>query len=1040
MILLPPNIVLRADDVLVSLERRVQILAISNYFEPQAHEPSLPRPSQESHIWSTGDMQAHQLMFSPQDLSSLIHTLYPVNPIPEKPAVSLTAVQSSAPASTTSSSTLRPGSSDVGSRASSMGPNYSGSSVNSEATITGNAAASPHGMIDSLSHGLSSNRPTGTEEASSDADPDKVAWQLWALYAKLQAVTKTESSPSSGAVSTYRWAIFPVHCSGRVSLKPSVLWSEMFTSEESANQSDKRASNLRALRKAIVTLLAEQDRGQVEEYSRNQPLSEGDDPLRTMLEDALAGARLSMQFGTAHHWYQCLQIYSDLAKSSDGESAIHSLQNSIKVELQLSLDRNIKHAQASDTLIRSLSFLEKGQKTFLATLEGRRIALRIKMWYLSDVKHSSTYEDALLVTKALRAMTAPKRNKQPGSTFSWARQRLRGQLSQERADAQTLEAMTASKGCGGRSKLAGEQVEMTSRWLTRTGIENLCCGEERIHRFCHEIQKAVGKLTGASLLDSPVLWSSHLFRRERAAWDTRSPQNGLVPSPGLSNSSAHSHGAHWRSLTTTPDSLPPMTSPVSVSAHTRGLGDPRVIHSQGEGARIYPSVSPAPRSTLSALQNTQGMNGNVIMPRLRPRYDHEDVTEQILSKKNAMAKDVYLRTIKDALYGLLASDLGYLLWDQGSETDAWINRAAAEEQVDDKSTRDTLRSSLEVQTGEPQHINVHEDSVMAAGRGVRRPEQSRAGAQSQDSDFGFTDAYQTLLCRMSTTCDPLIKLEMLSQLEHLVVLSIQDTSTASSGSGAPTQDHNVQLQSEAMSRSKSVPRTKTTSLEEVVANCTERRAATLRATPSLNDMVSTDAIVNHLLTIFRDPHLRPANLFLSLQYIAAFIPAYTLDHTAHGKAFWDCALAALALKEELCNSTVRRAAEITNAYITSKPISPPYPPQQEAANLWLIAAKEGSPVAARELGLFYLTHPDLLPQRITMPLSRPKDVFKSLKTSDVDGSSGGGGNISSGLAGQRERGTLDPLTFDVVHHWMEIAANGGDEVARTFLRQGGGHP
>ena len=1028
--------------MLVSLERRVQILAISNYFEPQTYEPSLPRSSKDSHIWSTGDMQAHQLMFSPQDLSSLIHTLYPVNPIPEKPVVSLTAVQASAPASTTSSSTLRPGSSDIGSRASSMGPNYSGSSVNSEATITGNSAASPHRITDNLSHRLSSDRPTGTEEASSDADPGKVASQLWSLHAKLQAVTKTESSPSSGVVSTYRWAIMPVHSSGRVSLESSVLWSEMFASDESIHQSDRSASNLGALRKAIVILLAEQDRGQVDESSGSQPSSEGHDPLRTMLEDALAGARLSMKFGTAHYWYRCLQIYSEIAKSSDGESAIHSLRNSIGVELQLSLDRNVKHAQASETLIRSSSFLEQGQKAFLATLECRRIALRIKMWYLSDVKHSSTYEDALLVTKALRAMTAPKRNKQPGSTFSWARQRLRGQLSQERADAQALEAMTASKGCGGRSKLAGEQVEMTSRWLTRTGIENLCCGEERIHRFCHEIQKAVGRLTGASLLDSPVLWSSHLFRREKAAWDTRSPQIGLVPSSGSYSSSAHNYGASWRFLTTTPNSLPPMTSPVSVSAHTRGLGDLRDINSQGEGASVFSSVAPAPRSTSSAIPHTQGMNGNFIMPRLRPRVDYEDVTEQTLSTKHAMAKDLYLRTIKDALYGLLASDLGYLLWDQGSETDAWINRAAVDEQVDDnKSARDTVRSSLEVQNGEPQHSNDHEDSVRAANRDVRRPEHSRADAQSQDSDFGFTDAYRTLLCRMSTTCDPLIKLEMLSQLENLVVLSLQDTSTASSGSGAPTQDHNVQLQSEAMLRSKSVPRTKTTSLEEVVANCTERRAATLRATPSLNDMVSTDAIVNHLLTIFRDPHLRPANLFLSLQYIAAFVPPYTLDHTAHGKAFWDCSLAALALKEELCNSTVRRAAEITNAYITSKPISPPYPPQQEAANLWLIAAKEGSPVAARELGLFYLTHPDLLPQRITMPLSRPRDVFKSLKTSNVDGSSGGGGaNLSSGFASQRERGTLDPLTFDVVHHWMEIAANGGDEVARTFLRQGGGHP
>ena len=122
---------------------------------------------------------------------------------------------------------------------------------------------------------------------------------------------------------------------------------------------------------------------------------------------------------------------------------------------------------------------------------------------------------------------------------------------------------------------------------------------------------------------------------------------------------------------------------------------------------------------------------------------------------------------------------------------------------------------------------------------------------------------------------------------------------------------------------------------------------------------------------------------------------------------------------------MRRAAEITNAHITNRLTSPSYPSQQEAANLWLVAAKEGSPVAARELGLFYLTHPDLLPQRVTMPLSKARDVFKSAKASD-----GGVGN-------DKERGALDPLTFDVVYHWMEIAANGGDAEARAFLRQSG---
>lgn len=1024
MTLVLSDVVCRADDMLVSLERRVQILAISNYFEPNAHD-STPKPLQESHTRYFGDTQARQLMLSPQDLSGLVHTLYPNNPVPEKLVESLVVSQASAPPSTTSSSTLRPGSSDLGSRASSMGPNYSGSSMNSEATITAYPQASPQGIVDSLSQGLSRNR-TATAGMNCDADPSQVAWQLWTLHAKLQGISRNGLDPASGAERTNRWAIFSIHSSGRVSLKPSVPSPDLFVPDDGAYQTDRKASKLGTLKKAIVSLLADQDRGQLEKPYYTQSPSSVQDPLRVLLEDALARSRLSMRFGVAHYWHSCLDIYSDFATSSDGRNAVQDLQNSLGKDLQSSVDDCIKRAQASENLIRSLSFLLKQQKASLAILESRRKALRIKMWYLSDVRHSSTYEEALLVTKALRAMSAPKRNRQPGSTFSWARQRLRGALSQERADAQTLEAMTASKDCGGRSKLADDQVEMTSRWLTRNGIENFCTGEERIHRFCYEVQKSVGKLAGASLLESPVLWSSHLFKREKAAFDTRSPRAGVAPSSGSYTPPNFSYGGNWRSLGSAQYSLPPMTSPVSVGAYTVGLGNPRGFTSDGRSTSASSSVLPAPSSGLSSMQYRHTMDGNITMPRPGPRYEDEDVIEGTSLKKKAIAKDTFLKSMRDALYGLLASDLGYLLWDQGSETDAWINRAAAEEQADEKAALNTVRSSLEVQTGELQQKDIAEYSTGFAGQTLKSQEQSRSDPRTHESHFNFADAYRTLLHRMSTTHDPSIKLEMFSQLENLVVLSVHDTLDSDNGSGASGQNQTTELHSETMARSKSVPRTKTTSLEEVVANCTERRAATLRATPNLSDLVSTDAIVNHLLAIFRDPQLRPINLFLSLQYIAALIPSHTLDHTAHGKAFWDCSLAALALKEDLCNQTVRRAAEITNAYITSKPTSPPYPSQQEAANLWLVAAKEGSPVAARELSLFYLTHPDLLSQRVTMPLSRTRDVFKSVRPGE--GSS----------TGEKERGTLDPLTFDVVHHWMEIAANGGDEVARTFLRQGGG--
>ena len=109
------------------------------------------------------------------------------------------------------------------------------------------------------------------------------------------------------------------------------------------------------------------------------------------------------------------------------------------------------------------------------------------MWYISDVRHSGTYEEALLVTRALRSMATSKRSKHLDSLTNRARQRLQGSAFHKRAEAQTLEAITAPGNYGGLSKLADEQIEITSRWMTRESIKNFCRGEERIHRFCYEI-------------------------------------------------------------------------------------------------------------------------------------------------------------------------------------------------------------------------------------------------------------------------------------------------------------------------------------------------------------------------------------------------------------------------------------------------------------------------------------------------------------------------------------------------------------------------
>jgi hypothetical protein len=201
-------------------------------------------------------------------------------------------------------------------------------------------------------------------------------------------------------------------------------------------------------------------------------------------------------------------------------------------------------------------------------------------------------------------------------------------------------------------------------------------------------------------------------------------------------------------------------------------------------------------------------------------------------------------------------------------------------------------------------------------------------------------------------------------------------------------------------------------------------------------------IVDVLQDLFRDADIRPKTLFRDLQFIASFVPAAVLDKTERGKAFWDAGLAALGLKQDVCRTLIEIADEIVVHYTQTRKTtaSPPdaLPPtnangelmkysMQDAAKMWTITAKEGDPVAERELAIFYLTHPELV-ERVTAPLSKPRETFKA-QVMEMHG----GGSSHTGKEGDRERS--DPATMCVAYHWMELSALGGDELAKKYLRQ-----
>ena len=789
--------------------------------------------------------------------------------------------------------------------------------------------------------------------------------------------------------------------------------------------------------------------------------------LETLFKTAMLECESRLDFQMSHYWWASIRRLHSVQSS---DLAIHTIISDLVAELFDRIEACKAASEDDESWLHSLNAIRTKQEIAIRRFDKERKALRTKMWYFSSVTHSPPYEDAYNVSRALRDMMKPAATKQATGVTQWARQRLRPSNNHDRASSQALEAIVANVDHGGPAKLADPQVEMTTKWLTRSSIENFCKGEERIHRFCFQIQKCVNKLTGTSLLESPVLWCSSLFGREKSAFDTKGSGSYSVPgwTRGYGSEMQRQHPTGSHPFASTMFSLPSTAAKCDPIDNMRRNNVKSLADTFGR--YIEPSATHQPY-TFDAQDNTQS-NGfftrggsyqqsgvpysgfgadkppHSVLNRAQNLADH--------AEQPSVAKLTFISEVKQALSSLLISDLGQQLWLFQSDTDSWVNQYLSRStpfsqvpMINDQFASLAISQEPQITTDlvtSPDDLqrNIADgseqgDNHMESPRTLEMNHTERLGS-SPLPPYPYTTAYKKLLQKFELNPDPYIKLALLYELELLVVKNLHES--------ALTKDPVTLPQSPARknfsTRGMTIPRTKATSLEEVIANCTERRASTIKFTgptisylktttkaiPSewMRETLGTDDIVNTLLSIFRDATLRPKTLFRDLQYIAAFIPSEILDKTPRGKAFWDAGLAALALKEDLCTQLISRASQITSYHLSLSKTHPPLlpsPPAEDLANttlrdaakIYAIVAKEGSPVAARELGLFYLTHPELLP-KITMPLAKARDVFKS-------------------VGGEKGEERLDSGIFAVAFHWMELAASGGDRDARDFLRGNG---
>jgi hypothetical protein len=862
--------------------------------------------------------------------------------------------------------------------------------------------------------------------------------------------------------------------------------------------------------------------------SRQRHDSESENPNRettsvliTMLEAAEAQCQAQSDFVNAHLYWKTLNQLHQISSASLKRDGFASLLSIFSRGPRDSIRRSTSAIEEYDAW---LVWLKQSQERHDVTIEymmKRLKALRDKMWYVTDVRNSAAYDTTRNIAVALKCMASPKRSTYLPTAGARPRNISRSSTNNFllKTEAQVMDMMATVEEQGGPNKLSDEQSDKTLVWLSQFGIENFCKGEERIHRFCLEIEACINKLVGDNLMEGPVLWSSELYYRDKRILDSGRQKGDLflngLGSLNISGDDISESDHGKRGLRSTDFTRPGLRDLRAMSVRNSSqqsfdssrlsmsrlstTGD--LMDSQDYFGMASPVLTIDSATTFWSPFQTRAQSPSTSISSHRPGTSSStNETVMLKEERASQEKQRFLTDLKQTLTSLLISDLGTLVFARGSETDSWFSGDLGQdcmerrERVERKARRKSKKRTLEKKksfrdlrgaqktdlpsentdsfaqrmerggsggTRSTEHSTpeVHSTAESSTSDNLAAAPRKSVSKEMDSPDFPYRMAFQRLLRMFSVHPNPYAKLNALFELEHLIIAyltpsaprrpRIRQESLTAAPQSPEVQHINAFGHTDTAS---TAPRAK--NLEEAIDNCRERRSHTFvqsdtsspvhRTTDrslSISNPASTDMIVEVLQNLFRDADIRPKTLFRDLQFIASFVPAAVLDKTERGKAFWDAGLAALGLKQDVCRTLIEIADEIVVHYTQTRKTTPSNAEavptttasgelmkysMQDAAKMWTITAKEGDPVAERELAIFYLTHPELM-DRVTAPLSKPREIFKA----QVMEMHGGGSTVKE----ERDRERSNPATMCVAYHWMELSAVGGDELAKKYLRQ-----
>ncbi|EME43310.1 hypothetical protein DOTSEDRAFT_72658 [Dothistroma septosporum NZE10] len=754
--------------------------------------------------------------------------------------------------------------------------------------------------------------------------------------------------------------------------------------QDSSSHPRTRSRDHAVWRKAVEALLRDQDPNATE--SSTAPVLGTPEgltfivtELQRLYSQSIHDCEARSDFVQAYHLFKQLQGLLSYVYQSAGLTALGDIFVDMEHFARRSASRAEALSDACEAWANALSSTPRLKTEFLDPMIAQHDLLRDKMWYVAEVRTSAAYEEARSIAAALRIMGSNKKNTRArlGPVLRhWSGTKLSSTNLHLKTEAQVLEILSARSDHGGPNKLSDEQSRATQLWMARQNIDNLCRGEERLHRLCMEVRKCVDAVTAVN--DTSSIWHSTLF----ACSPPIRPQRQFAERPsfitGLYDRNGHSSLLSLRSQPRSNDTLSSVAHTLS-SASSRDCFEsrsPTLTHTSS-----IPFWSPA-TTEVDSPSSATSIGSAQAQSVLEASVHRRDV------RPNTVPSPTFVDKLRQRITSLVLSDLTATLFTDGSETDHafWTGLGF---DLTDRHFRglQTLNPSVGSQTPTIE---------------------SQTQPLPMTAQFDFDAAFAAILQQFALKIDPAVKLACLYDLDRLLVPYMAEQTAIASPATVFRRDH-----------SNSIP-TRGTS--------------------------GTEMSIRGFRTIFSRGSLRPSTIFRDLQYIAALLPAVVLQNTAEGKAFCNAAVAISGLKQEARKIMVETADSIIAYHSNNREHGrssstaqqqrdsqtfsvPSRTPSAEevarysmadAAHLLQIAAKEGDTVAQRELGILYLTNPELM-DRVIAPFTNPRDVFKE--------------ELEGKWRRNQDLNRCDPQAMCIAYHWMELSSKGGDSLAKEYLRQ-----